>query len=113
MRKNIVWGILIVIVLGVLFLPLVDKTPTTTRVIVDYTNKEIVHPNCYDQASLTNWIDEVSFGRAVNDLEFEVRDSSSQKLLETGKTNIFTRIRSEEHTTELQSRFDLVCRLLL
>src|SRR5438067_5739485 len=25
----------------------------------------------------------------------------------------FTRIRSEEHTSELQSRFDLVCRLLL
>src|SRR5699024_12131240 len=99
MRKNIVWGILIVIVLGVLFLPLVDKTPTTTRVIVDYTNKEIVHPNCYDQASLTNWIDEVSFGRAVNDLEFEVRDSCTQ--------------RSEEHTSELQSRFEIVCRLLL
>src|SRR5699024_12782899 len=25
----------------------------------------------------------------------------------------FSRIRSEEHTSELQSRFDLVCRLLL
>src|SRR5207249_11511127 len=27
--------------------------------------------------------------------------------------NIYTFIRSEEHTSELQSRFDLVCRLLL
>src|SRR5699024_11698615 len=26
---------------------------------------------------------------------------------------IYSRIRSEEHTSELQSRFDLVCRLLL
>src|SRR5438067_8354819 len=26
---------------------------------------------------------------------------------------IFRRLRSEEHTSELQSRFDLVCRLLL
>src|SRR5699024_11929085 len=34
-----------------------------------------------------------------------VSRSSSKKLLET--------TRSEEHTSELQSRFDLVCRLLL
>src|SRR5207249_11564146 len=27
--------------------------------------------------------------------------------------NVFSRSRSEEHTSELQSRFDLVCRLLL
>src|SRR5699024_12569452 len=27
--------------------------------------------------------------------------------------NVFSRLRSEEHTSELQSRFDLVCRLLL
>src|SRR5699024_10716165 len=31
---------------------------------------------------------------------------------ETGISNI-SRVRSEEHTSELQSRFDLVCRLLL
>src|SRR5216683_8131686 len=33
---------------------------------------------------------------------------------ETGTSAyVFTRIRSEEHTSELQSRSDLVCRLLL
>src|SRR5699024_12427025 len=30
-----------------------------------------------------------------------------------GKSGAMTRARSEEHTSELQSRFDLVCRLLL
>src|SRR5699024_12197325 len=30
-----------------------------------------------------------------------------------GWLNIFFTVRSEEHTSELQSRFDLVCRLLL
>src|SRR5690625_5783397 len=30
-----------------------------------------------------------------------------------GRTNLWCASRSEEHTTELQSRFDLVCRLLL
>src|SRR5438067_3582245 len=33
-------------------------------------------------------------------------------LISTGK-NRFDVLRSEEHTSELQSRFDLVCRLLL
>src|SRR5699024_12112861 len=28
-------------------------------------------------------------------------------------TNVLVKLRSEEHTSELQSRFDLVCRLLL
>src|SRR5699024_11875583 len=31
----------------------------------------------------------------------------------TERSNILLKIRSEEHTSELQSRFDLVCRLLL
>src|SRR5207249_6084435 len=31
----------------------------------------------------------------------------------TPRSNITARSRSEEHTSELQSRFDLVCRLLL
>src|SRR6266513_527329 len=35
-------------------------------------------------------------------------------LLESGKSlHPYVRWRSEEHTSELQSRFDLVCRLLL
>src|SRR5699024_11224004 len=38
----------------------------------------------------------------------EQRDNNLMKVLEE---NIITR--SEEHTSELQSRFDLVCRLLL
>src|SRR5699024_11573008 len=33
--------------------------------------------------------------------------------LETSLQNIGKELRSEEHTSELQSRFDLVCRLLL
>src|SRR5437868_8657853 len=46
------------------------------------------------------------------------RMSSGTKTLrfrhrENGQTWILISIRSEEHTSELQSRFDLVCRLLL
>src|SRR5699024_11520296 len=35
-------------------------------------------------------------------------DQSSQRL-----HSLYWKVRSEEHTSELQSRFDLVCRLLL
>src|SRR5699024_12065439 len=34
-------------------------------------------------------------------------------LISVGSLSIATAARSEEHTSELQSRFDLVCRLLL
>src|SRR5699024_12585869 len=37
----------------------------------------------------------------------------SAHTLSRGSLGIFTGLRSEEHTSELQSRFDLVCRLLL
>src|SRR5204863_5126227 len=42
------------------------------------------------------------------DLELDARSSSIRSLLRSR-----CRVRSEEHTSELQSRRDLVCRLLL
>src|SRR5699024_11808598 len=43
------------------------------------------------------------------------RKGTQQKELEAARRAGYTRVkvRSEEHTSELQSRFDLVCRLLL
>src|SRR5699024_11730272 len=41
-----------------------------------------------------------------------VLDKDNQHVLPNGP-DFVTPIRSEEHTSELQSRFDLVCRLLL
>src|SRR5699024_11754075 len=41
------------------------------------------------------------------------KSSPSFSTLEIVTTPSVTRSRSEEHTSELQSRFDLVCRLLL
>src|SRR5699024_11277470 len=38
---------------------------------------------------------------------------STKAELENGKPGVVMEDRSEEHTSELQSRFDLVCRLLL
>src|SRR5437867_8947102 len=43
------------------------------------------------------------------------RQPSSQALIDLNRANAaeLTRLRSEEHTSELQSPYDLVCRLLL
>src|SRR5699024_12727821 len=38
---------------------------------------------------------------------------TSDKVLKVAQSRIRFTFRSEEHTSELQSRFDLVCRLLL
>src|SRR3712207_7359603 len=56
----------------------------------------------------------------LSDVEWELEDyraclASCQRLLELGEADdaIYARMRSEEHTSELQSRQYLVCRLLL
>src|SRR5699024_12474645 len=48
---------------------------------------------------------------AVNKLRD--RGSLSVKTFVTNVQDFIVHVRSEEHTSELQSRFDLVCRLLL
>src|SRR5699024_12267381 len=42
----------------------------------------------------------------------EILDKRSSQFLQEQQSTIET-VRSEEHTSELQSRFDIVCRLLL
>lgn len=92
MQKKIIWVIVALIIIGILFLPLVDKTSGTTRVIVDHTTSEIVHPTCYDQAGLTNWIDEMSLSNAVDELEYNIIDECSKEYLAEGKTSILVRV---------------------
>src|SRR5689334_23670472 len=50
-----------------------------------------------------------------NDMEVTGVDKSAcgSRQLKDGETCIHAKIRSEEHTSELQSQFHLVCRLLL
>src|SRR5699024_11284182 len=50
----------------------------------------------------------------VNSLLQAVTHHRKERVLqESEQHSFFTVMRSEEHTSELQSRFDLVCRLLL
>src|SRR5699024_11778142 len=50
----------------------------------------------------------------VSDKEIQNQATQAYRaFLNDSKTRVVTGTRSEEHTSELQSRFDLVCRLLL
>src|SRR5699024_11973259 len=56
------------------------------------------------------------FAITVNDAKLVAPEKSNQSpamLVDMTVENIGDEERSEEHTSELQSRFDLVCRLLL
>lgn len=93
MKKRTI--IIIVFVLAavlLLVLPLADKTSGSERVIIDNTLHEIVHPSCFDQADLTNYLDEVSYSRATETLGYTVEDECSKKYLQEDKESVISKI---------------------
>lgn len=91
-KKYVIIGLLILGFILFMTLPMVDRTSDTTRVIVDYTTRDIVHPNCFDQAGLTNNVDEMSLSTARDYHEMEIRDECSIERLPTGKTSLLMKI---------------------
>lgn len=94
MNSRGIWAVLVLMAVaaGLLFLPLADRTSGSERVIVDHTLEEIVHPGCYDQAELTNYIDEVSFSRATDELGYRIEDECSKERLQEGKESVISKI---------------------
>lgn len=86
---------LVILAVLLLFLPLADKTSGSERVIVDHTLHEIVYPACFDQAELTNYLDEVSFSKAVDELEYTVKDECSKEYLQEGKESVISKVFSQ------------------
>ncbi|KIH70226.1 hypothetical protein [Salinicoccus roseus] len=94
MNSRGIWAVLVLmaVAVGLLFLPLADRTSGSERVIVDHTLEEIVHPGCYDQAELTNYIDEVSFSRATDELGYRIEDECSKERLQEGKESVISKL---------------------
>jgi hypothetical protein len=70
-------GIFIIIALVLVVLGLSIQTtvhPSDTRVIVDHTKKVYSAPECFDQAELSNHLEEVTYGYAI-DLGYEAESS--------------------------------------
>ena len=92
MKKLIVILILLAAVILVLSLPIAPETSDTERVIVDHTLGVMVHPACFEDAGLTNFIDEVSYSNAVENYEYEILGECSEEQLQAGRTSILSKI---------------------
>lgn len=92
MKKLIVLIILLAAVVLILVLPLAPETSDTERVIVDHTLSVTVHPSCFEEAGLTNYIDEVSFSNAMENYEYEISGECSEEKLQEGRTSILSKI---------------------
>lgn len=92
MKKLIVLIILLAAVVLILALPLAPETSDTERVIVDHTLNVIVHPACFEEAGLTNYIDEVSFSNAIGNYGYEISGECSKEKLQEGRTSILSKI---------------------
>src|SRR5207249_11600100 len=57
--------------------------------------------------------DGLAYVAATKEVWVTTPRDKSITILDASKAGALTKKRSEEHTSELQSRFDLVCRLLL
>jgi hypothetical protein len=80
-------GILIAVALVLVVLGLTIQTtvqPTDERVIVDHTKKVYSAPECFDQAELTNNLEEVTYGYAV-DLGYDSESSCTAEALKSEK----------------------------
>src|SRR5699024_2911264 len=63
-------------------------------------------------------VDKKVVGPSYQDVADKYKDEDDAaetlaKHIREGSSGVWGQVRSEEHTSELQSRFDLVCRLLL
>src|SRR5699024_11901890 len=74
-----------------------DRADSTTRAVLLTAARRVFEHSGYARTTVARITEEAGVGRAT----FYVYFSSKEE------------VRSEEHTSELQSRFDLVCRLLL
>src|SRR5699024_12026011 len=65
-----------------------------------------------EERTLTHQLSDIDNAMRQNNL-LEIQAEEQQQILEKRFVQLDDRIRSEEHTSELHSRFDIVCRLLL
>src|SRR5699024_12085876 len=89
---------------------LVEQQMETTKDLADKLGEKNSNP--YEQAI----VDAIVEKAGTESREIIITDVKKQieEYVEEQLTNLPVKIeRSEEHTSELQSRFDLVCRLLL
>jgi hypothetical protein len=84
-KGTLIWVALAgVLIIAGLIIPISVNPPGDTRVIIDHTQKVYSAPECFDQADLTNNLEETSIEHAL-DLEYSSESSCTDQELQSQK----------------------------
>src|SRR5437868_2251973 len=106
----------IISMIGDMGIQVYDEAPDAETLLMSETPATVPAEDVEEEAEAAASTLDSEFGRTTDPVRMYMREMGSVELLtREGEIEIAKRIeeRSEEHTSELQSRFDLVCRLLL
>ncbi|MBU8907823.1 hypothetical protein [Desertibacillus haloalkaliphilus] len=65
MKKLLLISVIIAIVIVAFFIKITPTAPDQTRMIIDHTHHVYVSPPCFDQAELTNYLEETTLEKAL------------------------------------------------
>ncbi|MFC0473407.1 hypothetical protein ACFFHM_23595 [Halalkalibacter kiskunsagensis] len=84
-KGTLLWiSLAVVLIIVGLVIPINVNPPGDTRVIMDHTKKVYSAPECFDQADLTNNLEETTFDHAL-DLEYVSESSCTDQRLQIQK----------------------------
>ncbi|MFB5660687.1 hypothetical protein [Alteribacillus sp. HJP-4] len=90
MQKAITFSVIILcmLILAGFVIPVSISAPPDTRVIVDHTNDTYASPSCFDEAEMTNYLQETEFAEA-QELDYEPESYCSEQAMTDEETPIF------------------------
>ncbi|MFD2704921.1 hypothetical protein [Salibacterium lacus] len=88
MRKwmMICTGLAAALILSGFFIPVQLQAPTNVRVILDHTNQIYVSPPCFNDAKLSNYLEEATYGDASREGYEPASSCTSSSLTEENVT---------------------------
>ncbi|MGY4689705.1 hypothetical protein [Salibacterium sp. K-3] len=80
-------GLLVVLVLSGFVIPIQLQAPTNVRVILDHTNQVYVTPPCFNDAELSNFLEESTYGEALQE-EYEPESLCTSRSLKENDVTV-------------------------
>ncbi|SFP03774.1 hypothetical protein [Salibacterium halotolerans] len=85
-RMMICTGLAAALILSGFFIPVHLQAPTNVRVILDHTNQVYVSPPCFNDAELSNFLEEATYGEASKEGYEPASSCTSSSLTEQNVT---------------------------
>ncbi|MBB6449412.1 hypothetical protein HNR44_001361 [Geomicrobium halophilum] len=80
--------IVLILLLGGLVVPINVGAPSDTRTILDHTTQNYVSPSCIDDAEVTNYLQETTYGHALS-LDYDAESSCSAEFYQESDVPLF------------------------